>query len=322
MRTGAAAAHRGYFHETGFYSSDQEFLNLVGPFFTDGLQAGEPVVSACAPHHQQLLRDVFGPNAGIRFVDGDGQYQRPAGAIRQYQAMFADLVADGATQIRVAGDVPHPGVGALWDGWARYEAAVNIAYDDYPVWGLCPYDTRSTPAHVLHDVRRTHPHIATATGHHPNPAFQDPATVLAEARTGWRDPLEQHPPHDELDDPSPARARAAITALAAATQLSRHDVDGLLVSVSEAVSNAVLYGAAPMRVRIWAASQRIVVAVSDGGPGPADPFAGLLPVTALHAGGRGLWLMHQLCAHVSLQREPDGFTVRLVAGKPPPALPS
>ena len=32
MRTGAAAGHRGYFHETAFYSSAEEFLAIVVPF--------------------------------------------------------------------------------------------------------------------------------------------------------------------------------------------------------------------------------------------------------------------------------------------------
>ncbi len=31
MTTGAAAGRRGYFHETAFYSSDEEFLTIVIP---------------------------------------------------------------------------------------------------------------------------------------------------------------------------------------------------------------------------------------------------------------------------------------------------
>jgi hypothetical protein len=64
----------------------------------------------------------------------------------------------------VASEVPHPGVGAPWDGWARYEAAVNRAYAEFPLWGLCAYDTRITPGPVLDDVARTHPYFATADG--------------------------------------------------------------------------------------------------------------------------------------------------------------
>jgi anti-sigma regulatory factor (Ser/Thr protein kinase) len=63
-----------------------------------------------------------------------------------------------------------------------------------------------------------------------------------------------------------------------------------------------------------ASPRRIVVLVRDRGPGPADPYVGLRPVPGAPTGGMGLWLAHQLCTYVDMVREPDGFTVRLVAG--------
>ena len=118
-----------------------------------------------------------------------------------------------------------------------------------------------------------------------------------------------------LHNPSPGDARDTIAALGEVARLDVHELSGLQISTSEAVTNAMLYGVAPVDVRVWAATGRMVVAVRDAGPGPTDPFAGLIPVHELQVGGRGLWLMHQLCTFVSLQREPDGFTVRLVAGE-------
>ncbi|MFD0592561.1 MEDS domain-containing protein [Catellatospora coxensis] len=180
MRTGAAAEHRGFFHETAFYASDEEFLSVVIPFLTGGVAEGEPTLAVFAERNERLVRDALGGDSGVIFIRGDAQYQRPAGAIKRYREMLAAHVAAGAAQIRVAGDVPHPGVGVPWEWWARYEAAVNHAYDDFPMWGLCPYDTRTTPDEVLDFVRRTHPHIATPLGHTANLAFQDPLALLAE----------------------------------------------------------------------------------------------------------------------------------------------
>ena len=57
---------------------------------------------------------------------------------------------------------------------------------------------------------------------------------------------------------------------------------------------------------------------ADRGDGPADPFAGLLPVTDTSSAGLGLWLTHQLCSHVTLDTTDDGFTIRLVVGTPQP----
>ena len=68
-RTGAAAGHTGYFHETAFYGSDDEFVDIVRPFLRDGLDAGEPTVVACAPENTAILRRSL-DCTGIRFLPG------------------------------------------------------------------------------------------------------------------------------------------------------------------------------------------------------------------------------------------------------------
>jgi hypothetical protein len=88
--------------------------------------------------------------------------------------------------------------------------------------------------------------------------------------------------------------------------------------VSEAISDALIHGRRPVRFRLWVAPGRIVATVTDRGDGPADPFAGLLPVSKTGPGGLGLWLTHQLCSHVTLDTTDHGFTIRLVVGTPQP----
>jgi anti-sigma regulatory factor (Ser/Thr protein kinase) len=317
VRTGAAAGHVGYFHETAFYGSDKEFLALVVPFFADGLAAGDPVVSAFAAPNQQLIRDAFAGASGVRYIGGETQYLRPAGAIRRYRELFGEYAAQGVSQIRVAGDVPHPGVGAPWGWWARYEAAINHAYNDFPVWGVCPYDTRSTPAHVLGEVRRTHPRITHGTDHLTNPDFEDPVEFLRQQSCDWRDPLEEGPVRAELVDPSGPQARRTLTALASPGDLTGEEFNGLLLAATEAVTNAFLHGRPPIVLRAWTAPRRMVVTVTDTGTGPADPYVGLLPQPGAPEGGLGLWITHQMCSFVGLHRHPNGFTIRLVAGTLP-----
>lgn len=318
MRSGPAHGHEGIFHEAAFYGSDDEFLAVVLPFLRDGEAMGEPTLSIFAPHRQNLLRDAMGAGTDVTFIDGGHHYARPASAIRRHREMLAGYVADGATQIRIAGDVPHPGVGVPWEWWARYEAAANEFYDEFPMYGLCPYDTRTAPAGVLDDVRRTHTHIVDADGRRERSAtYQEPREFLTGAVTPVPDPIEASAPMVERADPSPRHARAAIGALQETARIDDDDLKGLLLSVSEAVSNALLHGRPPVLLQAWAEPGRIVVTVGDHGPGPADPAAGLVPADRpAGAGGLGMWMMHQMCAYVSLLRGPDGFTVRLIAGGP------
>jgi anti-sigma regulatory factor (Ser/Thr protein kinase) len=315
MRSGPAAGHDGIFHEVSFYSSDDEFLAVVVPFLLDGVAAGEPSVSLFGPHNQALVRKAVGPNSGVTFIDGGRHYMRPAAAIRRHREMLAGYVADGAAQIRIGGDVPHPGVGVPWEWWARYESAVNEVYDDFPMYGLCPYDTRTAPAEVLDHARRTHTHVVAADGKRVRSGtYQEPHDFLTTAVTPWVEPIEASPPAIELRDPSPAQARNVVTSLQTVAALAVEDLNGLVLGVTESVTNGMRYGCAPVRLRAWAEPGRIVVTVSDAGPGPSDPVAGLMPGPG--PGGWGMWLVHQLCAYVSLQRGSEGFTIRMIAGEP------
>jgi len=356
MRMGALTDRRGYLHEAVLYDSDEEFLGVVLPFLQEGVAAGEPCLVALGAAGTALVWAGVGDIAGLTFP-GD-TYDRPASVIRSNRELFVAQLTDGASRIRVASDVPHPGVGAPWEGWAPYEAAINRAYAEFPLWGLCAYDTRITPGPVLDDVARTHPYFAAADGPRINPRYQDPAEFLTQRPHSRGDPVETaSPPVIDLMDPTPAAARHAVhtagmirpdsfrpdsvprdtvrpdpiapgtfqvdprqrgTPQPGIPQLDATTIEDLVFAVSEAVTNAVTHGRPPIRVRLWTAPDRIVATVTDCGDGPADPFVGLLPVTNTSSGELGLWLTHQLCSHVTLDTTDEGFTIRLVVGTPQP----
>ncbi|HEX2774623.1 MAG TPA: ATP-binding protein, partial [Micromonosporaceae bacterium] len=178
------------------------------------------------------------------------------------------------------------------------------------------YNTRITPAPVLQDVARTHPRVATPDGKHvPSPSYREPTAYLREDRPLVLDPIQRTPPAINLTDPSPAQARRAVYD-ADRGHLPARDVEDLVVAVSETVGNALRHGRPPVLFHLWAGDDRIVVSVSDGGDGPKDPFAGLLPASNGSVGGLGLWITYQSCNHVTMNRGPDTFTLRLTAGNP------
>ncbi|GIF01712.1 sensor histidine kinase [Paractinoplanes rishiriensis] len=315
MRTGAAAGHEGYFHEAVYYSSDEELLAVLVPFLVGGCAAGEPTL-ALGGRNADLVRSALPARVPVDFLAGGAVYARPSGAIRSYRRLLADHVAAGAHQIRIVGELPPTAFGTTWDWWSRYESAINHAYDDFPLWSMCAYDRRTTPPEKLLEVARTHPRTAHPDGSHPlSTAYTDPVSYLSESRPGSADPVQAMPPAVVLAAPGPAAARAAVCA-AATGVVTPDDLDDLLVAVSEVITNAMVHGRDPVEMRLWTGTDRVVVTVRDGGAGPKDPFAGLLPATDRATGGRGLWIVHQSCNHVTTELSPDGFALRLTAGNP------
>jgi anti-sigma regulatory factor (Ser/Thr protein kinase) len=313
MRAGAPRGYLGHFHEAGFYRSEQEFRTLIVPFVEEGLTAGEPVILGYEEHKSGLLRSWLKDPAAVTFLQEESLYSTPARTIATLRRMIESHRGRGAQQIRVAGEVPHPGNGGRFDGWDRYESALNTVWGSLPVWGLCLYDTVTAPAEVLDVVERTHPRILSPAGEHRRcERYQDSSEFVAGLPVR-PDPLESTPPLVTLVDRSAAEARHALESLGRG-RVPETMLADLLIGVSEAVNNAVRHGRRPATVRIWAGADRIVVTVHDTGSGPADRLAGLSPAsgTALQGGGLGLWFMHLLEASVTLRYAPDGFTVRLI----------
>jgi anti-sigma regulatory factor (Ser/Thr protein kinase) len=322
MRTGAAAGHKGYFHEAAYYASDTDLLAIVVPFLLDGVAAGEPTVVAMGDEHAKLLRTALRPEDADRLIfrAGGDMYARPASAIRAYRTMLADFTADGAQQIRIIGELPPTELGVMWDWWARYESAINHAYDEFPLWSMCAYDTTTTPAGVLADVARTHPRAAEPGDRHlPSADYAEPPQFLGRPAKVLLDPLQLTEPAANLTNPTPADARTAVSNLndtVPSGVLSADELDDLRLALTEALSNGLQHGVAPVTLRCWAAPDRIVVTVSDRGSGPTDPFAGLQAGAHAPNGGVGLWLTYQLCDHVAMYRTDDGFTLRMIVGNP------
>ncbi|GAB1511017.1 anti-sigma factor RsbA family regulatory protein [Actinophytocola sp. KF-1] len=314
------ARSRGYDHAAVHYTSDEEWLAVAVPFLLEAADAGEPALVSLEPERAELLRTALPRSSDVTFLVNNDIYVRPAAAIKEYRAMMAGFVAAGARDIRIFGEVPKAAIATAWDWWVRYEAAVNHAYDEFPLRSMCAYDVRTTPRHILDDVARTHPFVATPDGwHHASGRYLDPPAFLATPRPIAPHPIQLTAPLVELTDPTPSAVRRAVRDVNPTT-LPGSEIDDFLLSVTEIVANAQCHGKPPVTVTVWGDSEHMVVVVHDTGSGPTDPFAGLLPAAnpdiGRHHAGFGLWLAHQMCSHVALHRDADGFTVRLTAGNP------
>jgi anti-sigma regulatory factor (Ser/Thr protein kinase) len=65
---------------------------------------------------------------------------------------------------------------------------------------------------------------------------------------------------------------------------------------TELATNAIRHGGGTGRLRMWRTDNTLHVQVRDDGPGITDPhLAGTRPVPLTAVGGRGLWIVRQLC---------------------------
>ncbi len=176
---------------------------------------------------------------------------------------------------------------------------------------LCVYDARDTSDEVLADVRRVHSHLVGPAGEdRPNSEYLAPEAFLEDWSRTAADALEAGAPDVVSNDPTPADGRRAVTTVAAEASL---DPDGLVSAVSELLANASEHGRPPVTLRVWSRPGRVVVTVTDAGPGPSDPFVGLLSPDVDSVHGRGLWIAHHMCSLLSISSSDDGCVVRMVA---------
>ncbi len=304
------ATAEGYVHEIGFYASDSEFADQVMPFAREGLRTGEPVVFAYDDYKTQLLQQWLPDSPAITYITDAGPYSTPAKALGSWRELVQQHLTAGAARVRIAGNVPHPGYGTPYAGWDRYEAAIDEALGDLPVWAPCLYDVRIAPPAVVQRARSLHHHVRDRNGvSRVNDGYQRPMQ-LADFLSAPPDPIEANVPDLQLIEPMPAPARDAVARLVTG-RLGHDRADSLVLAASEAVTNAIIHGTAPVTVRGWISDNQVVVAIHDTGDGPHDPLVGLHPGDLDADSGRGLWITHLLDLDVALSADAAGFTVRL-----------
>lgn len=102
--------------------------------------------------------------------------------------------------------------------------------------------------------------------------------------------------------------RAAVIAHASVLVPASLAEEMVLVA-HELATNAVRHGGGRGRLRLWATDGRLCCAVSDSGPGLANPsLAGAVLPTPKSPGGRGLWIARQM-ADLTIESSRLGTTV-------------
>ena len=305
---------RSYRHDALLYDDRVQLVDVALPFMLDGLAAGDAVVVATGDGTASALRDAVNGDPRVHILErGDVYRARTPSAITTFRRVADERSEQGRRQVRIVGEVDFGATERDWLEWFRYESVINKALADWPLWGLCVFDTQALPEPVLDSALRTHTAVVTPAGRAANADFVPPADYLRQLPV-LAEPLEATPPrlwaHDVEDF---IGLRHAVAAELATVDAPRDVVEDFLLAVDEMTSNALRHGKPPVGLRLWVGGDRIVCSIDDHGPGLADPFAGYGPAHGedLSRGGMGLWLARQLCDHVDLTGDDEGSRVRL-----------
>ncbi|MFC3501633.1 ATP-binding protein [Micromonospora krabiensis] len=112
--------------------------------------------------------------------------------------------------------------------------------------------------------------------------------------------------------PAVAEIRHRVTDAALGAGLTAQDAEQFTIAVNEAVINAIQHGGGSAEVTVVAGPGRVTVAVRDEGGGIPAHITPHLP-TPQTLGGRGLWLVQQLCDDVTIDTSTTGTVVTLSA---------
>jgi anti-sigma regulatory factor (Ser/Thr protein kinase) len=301
----------GATHSGLFYEDDRQFAAEAGGFLREGLAQGHRGLVIASPRRSEVLREELAERAEeVTFVD-DATAYAPQWNVYRLLLEFASAVPGTRSRV-VAERALAGGTPAEVVDFRRIEAAAAIVFAGHDIDLLCPYDVGSLPPSLADIGRHTHETVRADGLQRDNPDHADPRWLMAALATVVPPPgsAEQLSCAGGADL---ARARRLVRQRGAEAGLAEEVVADLALAVTEVLTNALLHGAPPVVLHVYAEGASWVCHVRDGGSGELDPLLGVVPPPRVSESGYGLWLARQLCAAVDVGRDTTGTHVRLHA---------
>jgi anti-sigma regulatory factor (Ser/Thr protein kinase) len=301
-----------FHHEAFLYADADEFLAGTVPFVRDGLEAGEPVLVAVARSRAGALRAELGPEGeGVDFVDMEALGRNPSRIIPFWRE-FADERGGRNRPLRGIGEPVWPGRSpAEVDECQRHELLLNHAFWDGPAWRLlCPYDSGGLDEDVLAAAHASHVCVSGSAADPRATPGEEPGPPACRPFEGALPPRPSVASTLSFDRGDLHDARAFVAAEAARAGLSSDRSFDLVVAVGELAANSVSHGGGRGTLGVWRDGDAIFAEVEDTGT-IQEPLTGRVRPTPAQEGGRGVWMVNQLCDLVQIRSGRKGTTVRL-----------
>ena len=303
----AVPAGDGFLHRALLYRGAAEFRAAVERCVRGGLNRAEPVLIATPPGKVSWLRREFnGESAGVAFTDMTELGRNPA---RIIPAIRTFMDRHPGRRIRCVGEPVWPERSAAEVREAtRYEALVNTAFSGTPATMMCLYDSAGLTTSILGDAGCTHPSLFRHGQEQASSSYLGPGGLPP----GCDHPLA-HPPGSAESltyqrDLRPVRSLVARCARSA--RLPARRITDLVLAASEVAANTLRHTRAGGTVHLWHDAEEVLCQITDSGV-IADRLAGYRVPAGDLPGGKGLWLVNQVCDLVEMRSTTDGTTICL-----------
>lgn len=304
---GTAAVSRTFRHLAVLYRGEPGYALSLRGFIRDSLTRDEALLVTVPGRNADLLRADLGAGASrVTWMDMTTLGRNPA---RIIPAVLAFVAQHQGREVTCISEPVWPGRSvAERQEAARHEALVNLAFRGIPAMILCLYDTMALPRPVIADAAATHPVLMTDGTEQASASYRDSAAAPAH----W-DRMLAPPPRrsGELcygSDLRPVRSFVASAARQAGLPAPR--TADLVLAISELAANTLRYTGAGGTLHVWRSAKALICQVQDTGQ-IMDPLAGRRPQPADGVGGKGLWLVNQVCDLVQTRTQEGSTTIRL-----------
>src|SRR5882757_9285424 len=303
----AVAVGDGFLHRALLYRGAAEFRASIERYLRGGQARAEPVLIATAPTKVSWLRRELGSDtAGVAFTDMTELGRNPA---RIIPAIRTFIDRHPGRRIRCVGEPVWPDRSAAELREAtRYEALVNTAFSGTPATMVCLYDSAGLTTSVLDDAGCTHPAMFRHGEERDSSSYLGPDGLPP----GCDRPLASPPAGAErLSYQRDLRpVRSLVTRCARSARLPARRITDLVLAASEVAANTLRHTKAGGTVHLWHDADEVLCQITDSGI-IADRLAGYrVPADDL-PGGKGLWLVNQVCDLVEVRSSTDGTTICL-----------
>jgi anti-sigma regulatory factor (Ser/Thr protein kinase) len=301
-------------HEALLYAGEDDFIARTVAFIAGGIAHDEAaLVIVSAPKIDRIRAALNGEAGRVEFMDMTKVGHNPARIIPAWYD-FVARHGGGGRKLRGVGEP----ISAERDPAAlaechRHEALLNLAFADSGDWWLlCPYDVTTLPRSVVDEAQRNHPYILEDGAHRSSPTARD-LTAISEP---FADPLADPPartPEFVFDVTGLAAVRVLVRQQAREAGLPEARVIDAVLAADEIATNSVRYGGGAGILRLWTDGRAIACEIRDEG-WIDEPLIGRQRPPVSQSGGRGHWLVNQMCDLVQVRSSRAGTIVRFFVG--------